>query len=68
MLELHDLAYVLETRRFWIPFGLSLAIATGTYYLTGQEPSSAAIAFFIGLLGFCAGVVLHLAGGMANAE
>lgn len=68
MLDLHDLAYVLETRRFWIPFLLSLAIATGAYYLTGEEPSSAAIAFFIGLLGFCVGVVLHLAGRRSDLE
>jgi hypothetical protein len=38
------------------------------YYLTGQEPSSAAIAFFIGMIGFCVGVVFHLAGGKSDAD
>ena len=52
--------------RFAIPFFVSVGIAVGVYYLTGQEPSSAAIAFLIGIFGFCVGIVFHIAGGKSR--
>ncbi|MGH8062154.1 MAG: hypothetical protein ACREO7_09090 [Pseudoxanthomonas sp.] len=66
MVDISDLLQVLSAPRFAVPFLISIGIAIGVYYLTGQEPSSAAIAFFIGMIGFCVGVVFHLAGGKSD--
>lgn len=63
-----DILQVISAPRFAVPFLISIGIAVGVYYLTGQEPSSAAIAFFIGMIGLCAGVVFHLAGGKPDAD
>jgi hypothetical protein len=68
MLDVSDLFEVISAPRFAVPFLISIGIAIGVYYLTGQEPSSAAIAFFIGMIGFCVGVVFHLAGGKSDAD
>ena len=68
MLDLHDLFQVLSAPRIGVPFLISVGIAIGVYYLTGQEPSSAAIAFFIGMIGFFVGVVFHLAGGKSDTR
>ena len=67
MFDISDLLSVLSAPRFAVPFLISIGIAIGVYYLTDQEPSSAAIAFFIGMIGFCVGVVFHLAGGKSDA-
>lgn len=67
MFDISDLFQVVTAPRFAIPFLISVGIAIGAYYLTGQEPSSAAIAFFIGIVGFCVGVVFHIAGSKADS-
>lgn len=38
---------------------LGIAIGLGLYYLTGQEPASAALAAGCALFGFLLGVLLH---------
>lgn len=67
MFDISDLFQLVAAPRFAVPFAISIGIALAAYYLTGQEPSSAAIAFLIGMLGFCVGVVFHLAGGKSDA-
>lgn len=44
MFDIFDLLQLLSARRFAAPFLISIGIAIGMYYLTGQEPSSAAMA------------------------
>ncbi|RYG94948.1 MAG: hypothetical protein EON58_15215 [Alphaproteobacteria bacterium] len=66
MFSIFDLIEAILARRFIIPFIISIGIAIGVYYLGGQTPAFAAIAFFIGLVGLCAGVVLHLARGRSG--
>jgi uncharacterized membrane protein len=62
LFELGTLIDIVLARRFLVPFAIGLAVAVAVYYSTGQTPASAAIAFFIGLVGLIAGVVFQLAG------
>ena len=59
---------IVLARRFFVPFAIGLGVAVGVYYLAGETPASAAVAFVIGLVGFGAGVVFHLAGGKSGAS
>jgi uncharacterized membrane protein len=54
---------LLLLRRLVIPTVVGIGLALGVYYLTGQTPGSAAVAFGIGLLGLCVGAIWHIAGG-----
>ena len=54
---------IVRARRFLVPFVAGIGIAVGVYYLAGQDPASAAVAFAIGVVGFCVGLVFHFAGG-----
>ena len=66
-IDLFDLAGswldLLLVRRIIIPTAVGIVVALGVYYLTGQTPASAAVAFGIGLLSVCVGVIWHIAGG-----
>jgi len=69
-LDLFDLGSVVDlilARRFLVPFAIGLALAVAVYYASGETPASAAVAFFIGLVGLIAGVVFQLAGGKPRA-
>ncbi|HEY4530059.1 MAG TPA: hypothetical protein VIG97_07000 [Luteimonas sp.] len=67
VIDLFDLAAswldLLLVRRFIIPTAAGIIVALGVYYLTGQTPGSAAVAFAIAVLGIVFGVVWHIAGG-----
>ncbi len=60
-----DLAWldILMARRLIIPFAVGIAAGCGFYYLSGQGPSSAAVAFGMAIAGFIVGVIWHIAGG-----
>lgn len=66
-IDLFDLAGgwldLLLVRRIVVPTALGILLGLGVYYFTGQTPGSSAIAFGIGILGFCVGVIWHIAGG-----
>ena len=54
---------LLLARRLVIPLVVGVAVAVGFYYLSGETPASAAVAFGIGFISLCAGVIWHIAGG-----
>jgi hypothetical protein len=62
LLDLGTLIDIFLARRFFVPFAIGVAGAIAFYYLTGETPASAAVAFFIGLVGFIAGIVFQIAG------
>lgn len=49
----HLLSALWDAPRPAVPTLLGIAVGIGAYYLTGQEPSSAAIAAGCALSGFC---------------
>lgn len=69
-LDLFDLGTIIDifmARRFFVPFAIGVAGAIAFYYLTGETPASAAIAFFIGLVGLIAGIIFQMAGSRSGS-
>lgn len=69
-LDLLDLGTIIDiflARRFFVPFAIGVAGAIAFYYLTGETPASAAVAFFIGLVGLIAGVIFQMVGGKSGS-
>ncbi|MEL1265324.1 hypothetical protein [Pseudoxanthomonas putridarboris] len=62
-LDLADFLELFFVRRIVIPLGVAAAIGIGIYYLSGKTPTSAAVAFGIGIIGLVIGVIWHIAGG-----
>ena len=63
-LDPFDLGTIIDifmARRFFVPFAIGVAGGIAFYYLTGETPASAAVAFFIGLVGLIAGIILQMA-------
>lgn len=62
-LDLLGIAAVLATfllaPRLYIPLAAGIALGLGLYYLTGQTPASAAMAFGAGILGLLIGILMH---------
>lgn len=54
---------LLRARRLIIPLGVGIAAGLGVFYLGGQDPASAAVAFAIGIVGLVVGVIWQIAGG-----
>lgn len=70
-LDLFDLGTIIDifmARRFFVPFAIGVAVAIAFYYLTGETPASAAVAFFIGLAGLIAGTVFQMAGSKSGSD
>jgi len=66
--DAHDLISVFLARRFIIPLALSVFVGIGVYYLDGQTPAGAAVAFAVVIAGFCVGVVFHFTGGKSGSS
>jgi len=45
------------TWRFFVPASIAIGAGLGIYYLSGKDPAGAAVAFVLGLLGICIGLV-----------
>ena len=54
---------LLLARRLIVPVVVGIAVGLGVYYISGQTPASAAVAFGIGVVSLCVGVIWHIAGG-----
>ena len=67
LLDIGNLIDIVLARRFFVPFAVGLAIALAVYYGSGETPAAAAVAFFIGLAGFIAGLIFQLAGSKPRA-
>lgn len=68
--DLFNLGTIIDiflARRFLVTFAIGVAGAVAFYYLTGETPASAAVAFFIGLVGLIAGVVFQIAGSRSGS-
>jgi hypothetical protein len=62
-LDVTDFLELLLAPRFAVSLGVGVAAGFGFYSLSGKDPSSAAVAFGIGAVGFVVGVIWHVAGG-----
>lgn len=67
MLDLGTIIDIFLARRFFVPFAIGVSGAIAFYYLTGETPASAAVAFFIGLVGFIAGIIFQVVGSRSGS-
>lgn len=52
-----DFLDLLHRWRFVVPAAIGAGVGLGVYYLSGEDPAGAAVAFALGLLGVCVGGV-----------
>lgn len=62
-LDVSDFFDLIFAPRFAVPFALAIALGAGYYFVSGETPDSAAIAFGVGVVGLVVGVIWHIAGG-----
>jgi hypothetical protein len=59
LFDAFDLLSVLggSTWRFFLPAAIGIGAGLGVYFISGQNPAGAAVAFVLGLAGVCVGFV-----------
>jgi hypothetical protein len=62
-LDAFDFLGLILAPRFAIPLVLAIAVGASYYFVSGETPDSAAIAFGIGIVGLIIGVIFHIVGG-----
>jgi hypothetical protein len=62
-LDVFDFLGLILAPRFAIPLAFAIAVGASYYFVSGEIPDSAAVAFCIGIVGLIVGVICHIAGG-----
>jgi hypothetical protein len=59
LFDAFDLLELLDglTWRFVVPASIGIGAGLGIYHLSGKDPAGAAVAFALGLIGICVGLV-----------